>query len=220
MSRRYRITRPPTNEALFRPPVRSRGRPVRDMPFQTARRLLTTSALMAIAMGSVRALDARLVTSDTRDLTRFLHDKIRMSDDEIAAAAGVKSGQSVRRWRSTAATNAPRNVDRLDDLRAVVVLLLQSGVLYPEEIGRWLRARNADLGQARPTVLLGKGEFDAVRRAADLHVERLEGRVLDPRGARTLENDIERFFAEVASNHEAAGKDERCVGQRGSGDAT
>jgi hypothetical protein len=134
----------------------------------------------------MRALEARLVSSDTRELARFLHDKIRITDEEIAKAANVRS-QSVRRWRSSAATNSPRNTEQLDDLRAIVALLLQSGVLYPEEIGRWLRARNSDLGFARPNILIGQGKFDLVRRAADLHVARLEGRVLDPEGSSTMD---------------------------------
>jgi hypothetical protein len=80
-----------------------------------------------------------------------LHNQIRMTDEEIAKAANVRS-QTVRRWRSPAAAHTPRNAERLDDLRAIVTLLLQSGLLYPEEIGRWLRARNGDLGWARPSV--------------------------------------------------------------------
>jgi hypothetical protein len=143
---------------------------------------------------SMRELEARLISSDTRDLARFLHNQIRMTDDEIAKAANVRS-QTVRRWRSTAATNTPRNTERLDDLRAVVALLLQAGVLYPEEISRWLRARNSDLGYARPNVLIGQGKFDIVRRAAEHHVARLEGRVLPPDGSSTLETELEQLFA-------------------------
>lgn len=136
-------------------------------------------------------LQARLVSSDTRDLARFLHNQIRMTDEEIAKAANVRS-QTVRRWRSTAATHTPRNTERLDDLRAIVALLLQSGVLYPEEIGRWLRARNSDLGWARPNILIGQGKFDIVRRAAEHHVIRLEGRVLPSDDSSRLRNEIEQ----------------------------
>jgi hypothetical protein len=73
-------------------------------------------------------------------------------------------------------------------------------VLYSEEIGRWLRARNSDLGFGRPTVLLGQGKFEAVRRAADLHVARLEGRTLDPGGPSTLDQEIEQLFDAAAGN--------------------
>lgn len=148
---------------------------------------------------SIPELEARLISSDTRDLARFLHNQIRMTDEEIARAADVRS-QTVRRWRSTAATNSPRNTERLDDLRAIVALLLQSGVVYPEEIGRWLRARNSDLGYGRPNVLIGQGKFDTVRAAAEHHVTRLEGRVLPQDGSSTLETELEQLFARAVDD--------------------
>ena len=161
---------------------------------------------------SLSVLESQLISSDSRDLVRFLHDKIHMTDDEIAAAAHVRS-QTVRRWRSAMDTSPPRNTERLDDLRSIVVLLLQSGVLRPEEIGRWLRARTSDLGYARPTVLIGKGEFDAVRRAADQHVARLEGRTLRRGGpTSTLEAEIdELLLAATAEGQGTDTSDRECV---------
>jgi hypothetical protein len=156
---------------------------------------------------SIRELEARLISSDTRDLARFLHNQIRMSDEEIAKAANVRS-QTVRRWRSTAATNSPRNTERLDDLRAIVALLLQSGVLYPEEIGRWLRARNSDLGYARPNVLIGQGKFDIVRAAAEHHVTRLEGRVRPQDGSSTLDTELEQLFARAVDDQKDTRREE------------
>jgi hypothetical protein len=189
--------------------ARDPGRPRRDDTPISSLSIIGVGAL-ALLVGSVRALDARLISSDTRDLARFLHDKIRMTDAEIATAADVRS-QTVRRWRSTAATSSPRNTERLDDLRAIVALLLQSGVLYAEEIGRWLRARSIDLGYARPYVLIGQGKFDAVRHAAEAHVARLEGRRLDPNGSGTLDNEIEHFFAALPTSESDQSTSE-CVG--------
>lgn len=184
--------------------------------------LLSAVGATVAARASARKLDAQLVTSETRDLAVFLHDKIRMTDDEIGLAAGVKS-QTVRRWRSTASAHAPRNSEGLDDVRAVVILLLQSGVLYPEEVGRWLRARNADLGHARPTVMLRAGKFDAVRSAAELHVQRLNGRVLDPRRPSTLDEEIQQLLVDTAPTGQPGDdqevKTDDCVGHWGSQDS-
>jgi hypothetical protein len=82
---------------------------------------------------------------------------------------------TVRKWRSRAAKSEPRNRDQIDDLRAIVGLLLNSGYVYPEEVGRFLRERNADLNYARPLKVLARGGLDRVRRAAELMLERLAG---------------------------------------------
>lgn len=129
----------------------------------------------SIVPGEARDLDATLVTSDPRELARFLHDTIRLTDAEIAQVAGVANDVTVRRWRSRASSGEPRNTERLDDLRAIVGLLCSSETLFPEEIGRFLRARNSDLGYARPLVLLARGDFDRVREAAERLVHRLSG---------------------------------------------
>lgn len=123
---------------------------------------------------------ASLMTCDPREFARFLHDTIRLTDQEIAIATGMSSEVSVRRWRSPAVGKLPRNTEGLDDLRAIVGLLLSSGLLYPEEVGRFLRARNADLDYVKPLVLIGRGEFDAVREAAEMLLRRLRGIEIDP----------------------------------------
>lgn len=83
-------------------------------------------------------------------------------------------------------------------------------MLHPEEIGRWLRARNSDLGHARPTALVGKGDFDLVRGAAEQHVARLEGRSLNRQAsASTLDADITKLLA--GETADAADSDPECV---------
>jgi hypothetical protein len=133
----------------------------------------TAARVSPIAPSDPRHVDATLVTGDPRELARYLHDTIRLSDAEIAQVAGVAHDVTVRRWRSRASTSAPRSTERLDDLRAIVGLLLNSGLLFPEEVGRFLRARNDDLGYARPLVLLGQGDFERVREAAERLLHRL-----------------------------------------------
>jgi hypothetical protein len=118
-----------------------------------------------------------MVTQDPRELVRFLHDEIKLSDREVARALGGAHEVTIRRWRSKSASGMPRDTEQLDDVRAVVALLLRSGVLYPEEIGRFLRARNEDLGHQRPLDLLGTGnetEFYRVLEAAELLIKRLQ----------------------------------------------
>jgi hypothetical protein len=74
-----------------------------------------------------------------------------------------------------------------------------------------MRARNSDLGYARPTVLIGKGEFDTVRRAADQHVARLEGRMLNRGGsASTLDAEIDQLLS-AAQARDDTDNDRECV---------
>jgi hypothetical protein len=115
-------------------------------------------------------------TQDPRELVRFLHDDVKLSDRELAKALGGTHEVTIRRWRSKSAPGVPRDTESLDDVRAVVALLLRSGVLYPEEIGRFLRARNEDLGHRRPLDLLGTGseeDFYRVLEAAELLIKRM-----------------------------------------------
>jgi len=114
-----------------------------------------------LSSSSSGSLDAYLINADARGLARFLHGKIE--DDRFGDRNGLQCRQRADRTaleslRGSKASRA-RN-EQLDDLRAIVGLFLRSGVMYPEEIGRWLRSRIAELNYARPYVLLGKGRFD------------------------------------------------------------
>ena len=122
-------------------------------------------------------LEPAMVTQDPRELVRFLHDEIKLSDRELAKALGGAHEVTIRRWRSKNTSGMPRDTESLDDVRAVVSLLLRSGVMYPEEIGRFLRARNEDLGHRRPLDLLGSGsedDFYRVLEAAEALVKRMQ----------------------------------------------
>ena len=122
-------------------------------------------------------LERAMVTQDPRDLVRFLHDEVKLSDRELAKALGGTHEVTIRRWRSKNTAGMPRDTESLDDVRAVVALLLRSGVLYPEEVGRFLRARNEDLGHRRPLDLLGSDneeDFYRVLEAAEQLIKRME----------------------------------------------
>lgn len=93
-----------------------------------------------------------------------LRTDVRMTDREIDIATGVS------RWRRRS-----RNPALLNDLVAIVQLLSGAGVLYPEEIGRFLRGRCADLSYAQPIVLLRRGRYLEVQGAAERLIRRMEG---------------------------------------------
>jgi hypothetical protein len=112
-------------------------------------------------------LEPTLVTSDPRAVVRFLHDVIQLSDAEIAEGIGVQAAITVRRWRSEEAGGAPRRLNGVDDLRAIVGMLVNSRLLYAEEVGRFLRSRNEHLGYRRPLKLLADGQFERVMDAAE-----------------------------------------------------
>lgn len=86
-----------------------------------------------------------------------------LTQADIAQAVGV-STRSVRNW--TQQTPARRDHEqRLQELRGIVLLLDDS--LTARGVGQWLRARNRLLDGARPLDLLGEGEVDRVRQAAE-----------------------------------------------------
>lgn len=118
-------------------------------------------------------LEPLLVTSSPRAVVRFLHDVVLMTDSEIADAIGVQSDVTIRRWRSEDASGTPRHPERIDDLRAIVGMLLNSRLVYPEEVGQFLRARNEHLGYRRPIDLLARCEFGRVMEAADRVITQL-----------------------------------------------
>jgi hypothetical protein len=137
---------------------------------------LTATSSTALRPTRVEPLEQTLVTRDQRQIVRFLHDVVKLGDAEISEATGGVHEVTVRRWRGTTPAGAPRCVDRIDDLRAIVGLLLNSRLLYPEEVGRFLRSRNTTLGYSRPLTLLGQGDqFNEVRRAAEQLLSSLRG---------------------------------------------
>jgi hypothetical protein len=79
------------------------------------------------------------------------------------------SERTVRRWRTEDAptSNVSRRWSRLDDLRAIVGLLLADGTYDEEGIVAWIRSRQPLLGQQRPLDLLREGRFDEVLLAAE-----------------------------------------------------
>jgi hypothetical protein len=112
------------------------------------------------------------LTANPRALVRFFHDKVKLTDGEIATAMGTRAG-TVRRWRSAKATHAPRDVRPLDDMRVIVALLVNSGVFSLEEAGGFLRSRVVPPNDDIPLTLLSTGEvgFRRVREVAQSLVD-------------------------------------------------
>lgn len=111
-------------------------------------------------------------TIDSRELVRFFHNKVKLTDKEIATAMGTQAG-TVRRWRSPKSTHAPRDIRPLDDMRVIVALLVNSGVLSLEEAGGFLRSRVVPPNDDIPLTLLAEGEsgFRRVREVAQSFVD-------------------------------------------------
>jgi hypothetical protein len=95
-----------------------------------------------------------------------LFSAVGLSDADIALAVGATE-RSVRRWRAgDQATSPTRYRKQIDDLRAILVVLDETGTLSIDGAVHWLRARNRDLGDNRPLDVLRVGDFEAVRAAA------------------------------------------------------
>jgi hypothetical protein len=86
-----------------------------------------------------------------------------LRDRELMALTGV-SRPTLARWRKGAKGERPPG---LDDLRAIVDMLIRRGGLTPPSVAGWLRSRNRGLDWERPLDVLREGQFPLVRRAAE-----------------------------------------------------
>lgn len=94
-----------------------------------------------------------------------LNKDVGMRDVELAALADV-SRATLARWRKEGEAERPQ---ALDDLRAIVVLLIGTGAMSPRSVAGWLRSRNVGLDWSRPLDVLkgGSQNFALVRAAAE-----------------------------------------------------
>jgi hypothetical protein len=92
---------------------------------------------------------------------------VGLTDADVATGVGATE-RTVRRWRAKGPEGArPSNKwSELDDLRTVVVILIDDASLSTDGIIFWLRARNRALSFRRPLEVLGAGGFDDARDAA------------------------------------------------------
>ena len=104
-------------------------------------------------------------TTDPRVLVRYLHHEVKLTDRELEKVTGTHR-VTIRRWRSKQDHSEPRDTGRLDDLRVIVGLLVNSGVLNAEEAGRFLRSRDEHLDHLPPLAFLTYTE-DETRREKD-----------------------------------------------------
>ena len=115
-------------------------------------------------------------TSDPRALVRYMHSEVKLSDRELEKVIGAHR-VTISRWRSN--TSEPRGTGRLDDLRVIVALLVNSGVFDAEEVGRFLRSRDDSLGQRPPLAFLGHTEDEDKREEEFRRVLEVTQRLVD-----------------------------------------
>lgn len=114
-------------------------------------------------MTTATALDRAVEVKDVVSaLKRF-----GLTQKDLATATGAAE-RSVRNWATTSAIR-PTHEERLRGVREIVLILKDS--LSERGVGQWLRARNRLLGKQRPIDLLGKGEIDSVRKAAESFID-------------------------------------------------
>jgi hypothetical protein len=95
---------------------------------------------------------------------------VGLSDEDVARATQANIS-TVRRWRHSADQDAPiHNADRIDDLRAIIARLRFRGAVSDAGIVWWLRSRNLWLDDQRPLELIGAGQFERVRAAAEVYL--------------------------------------------------
>jgi hypothetical protein len=103
---------------------------------------------------------------------RALRAELNLSDIVLSKVVG-RSDQTVRRWRRAKnSVDVPdKAANAIDDLRAIVAMLLEAGFEGPT-IKSFLLARNLSLGQWRPLDALrpGLGAFRRVEHVAECFV--------------------------------------------------
>lgn len=125
---------------------------------------IVTHTAASPARRSPRSLEAAV---EARDVIRAFREEYGLTQSTIAQAIGVGE-RSVRNWEKNSALR-PKNEDRLQELRAIVLLLKDT--LTPRGVGQWLRARNRVLSGRRPIEVLAHGNIEAVKSAATAYVE-------------------------------------------------
>ena len=113
-------------------------------------------------------VDVLLKLEESRPLSeqlRTLTKDVGMRDVELANLAGV-SRATLARWRKDGDAERPT---ALDDLRAIVLLLIRTGAMRPRSVAGWLRSRNVGLDWNRPLDVLEAGteNFPLVLKAAE-----------------------------------------------------
>jgi hypothetical protein len=124
--------------------------------------------------------------------------ELNMTTAEIAAATGcsIRAIEDRRRRLSERSATHRRSKadDRIDAFYSLTSMLRMRYKIPPENVRAFFICRSGYLGEQRPAILLGSGEFELVREAAiayatsetpDEFLERVGpvARVLDPLGA-------------------------------------
>lgn len=125
----------------------------------------TTQSFSSIDDASVDVLVKLEESSPLSRQLQALTKGVGMRDVELATLAGV-SRATLARWRKDGDSERPQ---ALDDLRAIVVLLIRTGAMRPRSVAGWLRSRNAGLDWNRPLDVLKMGteNFPLVLSAAE-----------------------------------------------------
>lgn len=97
------------------------------------------------------------------DRIQYIMDSLQLSQEEIALAAGA-SWEVIERWQSNDEIAGGPLHDRLDDLRKLTDLLLDS-FESSEAAADWMRSRSGYLGGRQPLDVLKEGHVDQVEGA-------------------------------------------------------
>jgi transcriptional regulator with XRE-family HTH domain len=128
-----------------------------------------TEALREQQLAELDELFDRLeYAEDPFDAVRALIDGLGLPEKDIALAAGV-TPTSVSRWVNGDVSSMHAR-DVLNDLRYVVLALLNTRRMSKSRIAYWLSARNLFLG-VTPLEAIARGDFEHVVEAGRAHAE-------------------------------------------------
>lgn len=102
-------------------------------------------------------------THTLNDHIPYIMDSLQLSQEEVALAVGG-SWESIERWQDNDGSAESPVHDRLDDLRNLTDLLLDS-FDSSEAAADWMRSRSGYLGGRQPIDVLKEGHIDQVEGA-------------------------------------------------------
>ena len=121
-----------------------------------------------------RAKQALYNAIEPNEIVFILHTKFGISIRLMKIATRVQY-RVAKQWVTHNVPPGSNEADVLKNLKAIVLFLAESGMLYQEEIARFLNSRRAEVGYARPITILRNADLNQITGVSARLVARLRG---------------------------------------------
>jgi hypothetical protein len=136
--------------------------------------VLHPEGIGSIAEDFRRAKQALYNATEPNEIVLVLHTKFGISIRMIKVATKVPYRVS-KRWITHNASPGNDEAEVLQNFKAIVLFLAESGMFYIEEISRLLNSRQAEISFRRPITFLQDANLDQVISLSAKLVSRMRG---------------------------------------------